>query len=586
MVIEAEGQEQVVDDLLVGQVWLASGQSNMNWYLADSENAADAIAHVDPLLRHFRVERHASPDPLPDLGGAWHSAGPEHSATFSAVATYFARKLREELDEPIGIITSTWGGTPAESWISSEALGSQPILAKKRTQILGQCQSYPARLESYREAYHQFMVASGRELPPEATTSPPANVAPLKTVPLPGAITGPDGRGIGWFWLRRQVVLTDKAADKPQWWQVGPAQGLVALAVNGQLVKSFQPDGRGTNLGVSVPAKMLVAGENQLDLQVTATADPAELLIRPSRFQFANQSLAGSWDLVATGSFPPLPDGIDPPVRPVIPPAPQKRPAYLYNGMIAPLVPVRLAGVIWYQGESNAGRAAEYELAFSTLIEDWRRIWGEELPFFWCQLPRFQAPSEPGAASAWAELREAQSLTRGLPRTGMAVLIDEGEERDIHPIDKKTPGKRLALLALAEVYDQLVIARGPAFREVTFEGGAAYVSFDHTEGGLVATALPDVRDVRLVEHETAPLIRNAPDGELEGFALRDAAGKWHWANARIEGERVVVWHPEVQEPDAVRYAWGNFPYVNLTNRAGLPAEPFRTDDEPLSTAGQ
>ena len=246
-------------------------------------------------------------------------------------------------------------------------------------------------------------------------------------------------------------------------------------------------------------------------------------------------------------------------------PKPQRpawRPGELYNGMIAPLIPYAIKGAIWYQGESNAGRAEQYRRLFPDMIRNWRRDWDNEFPFFVVQLAPFkEIKSQPGE-SDWAELREAQLFaTQVLPKVGMAVITDVGEEKDIHPSRKEPVGARLALAARGIAYGERIEYSGPVYKSMKVKKDKAIVSFDHTDGGLIAR-----------------------DGELKGFAICGPDHKFVSATAQIEGNKVVVSHPSVTEPVAVRYGWADFPVVNLWNKAGLPATPFRTDDFPMITA--
>lgn len=272
------------------------------------------------------------------------------------------------------------------------------------------------------------------------------------------------------------------------------------------------------------------------------------------------------------------------PAAPAKAPAPQLLPAYLYNGMIAPLIPMALRGAIWYQGENNAGRAYAYRTAFPTLINDWRKRWSEgDFPFYWCQLANYQARGAQPEESRWAELREAQTLTLALPNTGQAVLIDLGETGDIHPRNKKDAGLRLAAIALAQSYGQQVPFSGPVYDSMKVEGNAVRIHFKNAEG-LAARPLPDSYPERTGSPKMIPVTRQSPGGELDGFALAGADKKWHWADAaKIEGENVVLSSAAVPQPVAVRYDWANNPQGNLYNAAGFPAVPFRTDDFPLVT---
>ena len=260
-------------------------------------------------------------------------------------------------------------------------------------------------------------------------------------------------------------------------------------------------------------------------------------------------------------------------------------PAGLYNAMIHPLVPYSIAGVLWYQGESNVPRAYEYRIAFQTLIKGWREKWKrDDLPFYFCQICNNYAKLPTPGESAWAELRESQSAALALPETGQAITIDQGEAGDLHFRDKKTIGHRLYLIAAAKHYGEPVSCSGPVYDSMAIEGGKARLKFRDADGGLVAGKLGATYNVKTLLGETAPLIRNSPNSELEGFAICGEDHKWVWADARIDGDSVLVWSDKVARPVAVRYAWADNPTCNLYNRAGLPASPFRTDNFPATTA--
>ena len=255
--------------------------------------------------------------------------------------------------------------------------------------------------------------------------------------------------------------------------------------------------------------------------------------------------------------------------------------------MINPLIPFAINGAIWYQGEANAGRAHQYQTAFPLLIADWREQWGQgDFPFYFCQLANYMAKKSAPAESAWAELREAQSKTLRLPNTGQAVIIDIGESADIHPRNKKDVGERLARIALANDYGKSMPFSGPVFEALAIKENQAILSFRHAEGGLIAQPLGETYDVRSLTGETAPLARNSPNSELEGFAICGEDKVWVWADAKIQGDKVIVTSEKVPSPVAVRYAWADNPTCNLANAAGLPASPFRTDDFPLTTLGK
>ena len=257
----------------------------------------------------------------------------------------------------------------------------------------------------------------------------------------------------------------------------------------------------------------------------------------------------------------------------------------LFNGMINPLVPYAVAGAIWYQGEANAGRAVQYRTLFPAMISDWRTRWHQkDFPFYFCQLANFYAKDTNPVESAWAELREAQTMTLKLPQTGQAVLIDIGEESDIHPRNKQEVGRRLALVSLSKTYSLSREYSGPVYKSLSIVGAQAHVEFANAPEGLVAGVLPETYQPKSLAPETKPLVRNSPGSQVEGFTICGPDKKWYWADAAIQGSTVVLSSPQVSSPVAVRYAWGNNPTCNLYNKAQLPAVPFRTDDFPAITA--
>jgi sialate O-acetylesterase len=265
-------------------------------------------------------------------------------------------------------------------------------------------------------------------------------------------------------------------------------------------------------------------------------------------------------------------------------PRPQDLSSYLFNGMINPIIPYAINGVIWYQGESNAERAYQYRTSFPLMIEDWRNRWNRgNFPFYFVQLANYKDKVTEPVESSWAELREAQNLTLAQPKTGQAVIIDLGESGDVHPRNKTLVGERLARIALANEYGQAIPYSGPVYDSMTIKNDKVILHFSQTEGGLVAQSIPDTYIVQSESGKTDPLIRNSPESELEGFSICGSDRKWVWAQACIEGNSVVVWSDEVEKPIAVRYAWANNPTCNLYNGAGLPASPFRTDDFPPIT---
>ena len=409
-----------IKNILVGEVWIGSGQSNMQMAVRQSANAEQEIEAANyPNIRLFTVERNVAEEPQTDCVGSWQLCSPQTVAGFSAVAYFFGRDLHKELDVPIGLIHTSWGGTPAEAWTRREILAKDANLEPIWTRYADVLKNYPQAKKEYEQKLEEW----------------------------------------------KQAVEKAKAEGKKPPRRPGPPFG----------------------------------------------------------------------------------------------PGHPHSPAGLYNAMIAPLIPYGIQGAIWYQGESNVSRAYQYRKLFRAMIQNWRSDWRQgDFPFLFVQLANFMAVNPEPTESAWAELREAQLMTLALQNTGMAVIIDIGEAKDIHPKNKQDVGKRLALWALARTYRKGLIYSGPIYDSMKVEGNKIVLSFDNIGGGLVCEG----------------------GQPLKGFAIAGADRKFVWARATIEGDTVVVSSDKVSQPVAVRYAWADNPVCNLYNKEGLPASPFRTDDWP------
>lgn len=559
--LEVRGANRILlKDVRVGEVWVCSGQSNMQWPVklsADPEREIEQSA--DPELRFF-ITGIASPvEPAETLTGVWKICGPDSVGGFSAVAYSFGRILRRELGVPVGLIQSAVGGTPAESWTRLEDLASDPELRKhveRRAKALGDLEAR-ARYEEQKRAYEAtggFDPASARD--DTGWESPDCDDAGWGTLPQPLAweYSGIEELKLdGTLWCRRSVEIPADWEGKDLVLRTCPIDEEDRAYFNGDPVGGLNAwtDRR----AYPVPGRLVRAGRAVLAFRVTDRAgiggiigDPVDFRLEraddPTRFL----PLAGPWRYRVSGRFLP---------RPVEPLGPGHvlLPGGLYNGMIAPLIAFRIRGAIWYQGESNARAALEYRRLFPALIRGWREAWGQgDFPFYWVQLAGYVGDRPD--STTWAELRDAQTRTLSLPATGQALAIDIGEARDIHPKNKKEVGRRLALIALDRTYGRPVVHSGPVFREVRYEEGRARVSFDHADGGLVARG-----------------------GALRQFALAGPDRVFVPAEAVVSGDKVIVSAPGVSEPVAVRYAWSDFPEgCNLYNGEGLPACPFRTDE--------
>jgi sialate O-acetylesterase len=452
---------RVLKDVLVGEVWLASGQSNMGFPLSSAHNAERVLAKAgDPLLRFFTVQNGTAAEPQNDLRGKWDLSDPNTAKAFSAVAYFFARDLRAKLGVPVAILHSSWGGTPAQAWLSMDALRESPSFENY-------AKSYEAALIKHRDVltHPEKMEAYGKDL------------------------------------AQWQKEVAPAFNDTMRAWNAGPKT-------------SPKP----------VPARPEPANPDPMDI-----------------------------------------------------PSPSSRPgtpSVIFNAKIAPLAGYAMRGALWYQGEANASGGIEYRTLLPRLIGDWRKRWGlGDFPFLVVQLAAWDMDKSPAPFHQWPWLREAQSMTaKTVPHTALAVAIDVGNPADVHPKGKEPVGQRLALAARKLAYgEKSLVASGPVFREAKAEGATMRVSFTETGSGLTIGQAPWRAD------GDAPL----PQDKLIGFTLAGEDHEWHDADAKIEGDTVLVSSPAVTKPIAVRYAWANSPRCNLYNREALPTVPFRSDDWPM-----
>lgn len=555
-------------DVLIGDVWICSGQSNMNWPLnrpnspvEGGKEAAEAAAN--PRLRLMQVPRRVSQTPEADLKEArWLPSSPESASGFSAVGYFFGRELQKHLDIPVGLIHVAWGGTSAQAWTSEETLLSLPPVADQ-VKAIRAAGTDPEQLKAWREeawaAWDRMADAHDAGSTGGVSWADPS----LETgdweeaeVPLLPAGHPSDRNGIVWY--RRQVEVPASLAATTAVLSLGRVQDNDVAWVNG--VKVGETTGSRGARAYQISPGVLREGTNTVAVRLWNAMRKPRFLDTADHFSLSDTlkttsvSLAGTWKHKMGADFSRLP------VRPPDPLGPN-RPAGLFNGMISPLIPFAFKGVIWYQGENNAYRPWEYRTLLAGLIRDWRQVWGAgDFPFLFVQLPEFEAGRSGAAEDAWAEIREAQAATLRLPATGMAVALGLGDPGDIHPARKEEVGRRLFLAARKVAYGEQVSATGPVYRpgSARAEGGAMRLEFDGAEKGLVAR-----------------------DGTLRGFEIAGPDRRFHPAEARIEGNAVIVRSDGVAEPAAVRYAWSNCPEASLFGGDGLPASPFRTDDWPL-----
>ncbi|OLY93493.1 sialate O-acetylesterase [Cnuella takakiae] len=549
----------ILKDILIGDVWLCSGQSNMvhNMGLHSETYGADIAAAHYPQIRQFWIPTlYNLEGPQQNLpAGSWKSANPEDVKQFSVAAYFFARQLYEQYKIPIGIINASVGGSPVEAWTSEAGLQDfGPIAAtiqrNKDTAYIRSQNIASARyntLSNQRSNNDKGMTGAVKwfETAYQAVGWRPINI--------PGYWEDQGIKNLdGIVWYRREIEVPETMAGKTAKLYMGRIVDADQVFVNGKEIGStgYQyPQRR-----YMVPQGLLRTGKNTIVVRVTNQGGKGGFVPdKPYYLLAGNQQidLKGVWQYKVGTAFTPVT------ATPGI--SLQNQPTALYNSMIAPLVPYTLKGILWYQGESNAGNPAAYAKLFPAFIRNWRQLFGQgALPFLFVQLPNFMDADYLPAESGWAATREAQASALSEPNTAMAVAIDLGEWNDIHPDNKKDVGMRLARAAQKLVYRENIVGSGPMFEKATVQEDKIIISFTETGSGLTTS-----------------------DGEAPGyFAIAGADKKFVWANTRIAGNTVVAWSDEVPLPLYVRYAWADNPHgANLYNKEGLPAAPFRTDGD-------
>jgi sialate O-acetylesterase len=557
------GRSVTVQDVWFGDVWIASGQSNMELPMQRlRDRYADDIAAADlPLVRQFKVPKdYDFTGPREDIeSDGWVASTPASVLDFSAVAWFFARSIHARYGVPVGIVNSSYGGSPAEGWMSEQALADWPhyLEAARRFREEGYLDGLKAADLSAAEAWHARLDRADEGLPAAAGwAAPDHDDSGWDTMSVPGfwadtepsLFNGPLDRLVnGSVWFRRTVELPESAQGQPARLELGRIVDADTVWVNGVAVgeTGYQYPPR----RYDVPAGVLRGGKNTLAVRVVNVEGRGGFVPdKPYRLEIGalTVDLQGEWRCRKGAASAPLPP---------LQFREWRQPLGFYNAMLAPLQKMTIKGAIWYQGESNVERPAEYRDLFPAMIRAWRREWGlGDFPFLYVQLANFLEAGEAPAESAWAETREAQALALREPNTGMAVTIDAGEWNDIHPENKRVVGDRLALAARRVAYGENdLVHSGPVLQAVTGESGTLVLRFAHVGSGLVARG-----------------------GPLREFAVAGADGDYVWAQAEIWGDRVVVRSAAVPAPARVRYAWADNPAgANLYNREGLPAVPFQ-----------
>lgn len=554
----AAGNVLTVSDILIGDVWLCSGQSNMELPVRRVKPLyeSEIAAAENNMIRSFTVPKvFVFSGPQNDLsGGRWVTAGPETVLDFSAAAWFFAKEINRLYGVPVGILTSAFGGSPAEAWISEESLKEFPAHYNDLQQL--RSDSYITNIETedrlrIAEWYSKLGKTDTGNLTPGARWyDEDLNTVDWKSFNVPGYFSATPLKGTnGAVWFRKELDIPSRAAGLPGTLNLGRIVDADSAFINGKFIGtvSYQYPPR----WYTIPAGVLKEGKNILTVKMISNIGDGGF-VPDKTYELAagdfRISLEGEWKYKVGAVMPPLKGqtffGY--------------KPAGLYNAMLAPLIDFSIKGILWYQGESNAGRPEEYKSLLPALIRDWRHNLGQgDLPFLLVQLPNFMEARETPGESGWALFREAQAEALKLPATAMAITYDIGEWNDIHPLNKKDIGNRLALLARKVAYgDAEVVFSGPTFKSMALNGRRIIISFDNTGSGLTVHG-----------------------GKRPGhFAIAGEDMKFVWAKARIRGNRVILKNRNIKHPVAVRYAWADNPAgANLYNREGLPAAPFRTD---------
>ena len=544
-------------NIMIGEVWVCSGQSNMEFYLRNAFNAEEEIATANySNIRLFTVKKRIAQNPLDQLeDGEWSECSTSSSQDFSAVAYFFGKSLYKKLNVPIGLIHTSWGGTVAETWTSGDMIAQNPDFETPYSQLKKiNLEDYANAIEKdIREKVGEFSTVDlGMKDNLAIWAESDLDDSDWKTMNLPGIWEHNGLEAVdGVVWFRKEVTVSQTDIGKDAVINLGKINDSDNTFFNGVLIGSNKM-AADKQRNYTIPAKLLKLGRNVITIQVEDVGNNGGIYGNPAylNLQFENHktSLAGNWKYKV---------GL---VRFSTVLSPNSYPTLLYNAMINPLIPYGIKGVIWYQGEGNASRAKQYQKVFPDLIKDWRNHWNQgDFPFLFVQLANFMEIDTVPVESEWAELREAQSKTLALPNTGMAVTTDVGDALDIHPKDKQTVGNRLALAALKIAYNKNILFSGPVYKEMKISGATITLTFDEVGNGL------KIKDKY---------------GYLKGFAVADENHTFYWAKAIITGINTIeVSCSEVKHPVAVRYGWGNNPEdANLYNNADLPASPFRTDE--------
>jgi sialate O-acetylesterase len=554
-----------LENILIGEVWICSGQSNMEMQVhgvGSVYNYEQEITAANyPNIRFLSVEHNRSSVPLDNvevLEKGWRICSPATVANFSAVAYFFGRDIYENQKVPVGLINISYGGTVAEAWTSKESLLTMPDF----TDEVNALEHFITDKNEQKRIYAEQLVAWNKNVTnldagfsgQTAWNAVSLDDSQWLNIQAPGAVEKnkemKDFDGL--FWVRKEIDIPKSWAGKSLILHLSNIDDMDVTYFNG--IEIGNTSGWTVEREYTIPAGLVKAGKAVIAIRVMDTGGDGGLGGNSEMYIGLSPNdkiaLSGIWKAAISlpiKNIPPLPRDMS---------TEANIPAFLFNAMLHPFIPYSLRGAIWYQGESNDSRAYQYRELFPLMINDWKKQWNTNFPFYFVQLANYKQRQEAPTESEWAELREAQARTLHLENTGMAVTIDIGDAADIHPRNKQEVGKRLALIARANTYGENIGYSGPVYDTYKIEGNKIRIRFNHTEGGL----------------------KTKDNEEINGFAMAGVNRKFYWATAEIEGDEIVVSSPDVDFPVAVRYAWADNPLCNLYNGIGLPASPFRTDD--------
>ncbi len=580
--IEIEGSDTAItiNNVLIGEVWFCSGQSNMEmpmegWGIDSIMHSAKTIAAASiPEIRLFNVQRKVSGVPLEECKGSWQVCSPESVRQFSATAFFFGRKLNSELGMPVGLIESAWGGTPSEAWTSADVLKNAGEFVEEIDKMRASETSL-AEYQAWLDAHKQVEVRpvgddqwKGLDFGDAALASADFDDSGLPSMALPAKFEGVMGEFDGIVWFRKTVELPAEIAGQNMILSLGPIDDMDRAYFNGKLVGAMETAGFWqAGRDYIVPGDLVKEGRNTISVRVLDTqggggiwGGPGSMRLVTKDSKRYNLSIEGDWKYKPVAElignkfyiFDFAGNEFSQKERPKT--LGPYSPATLFNAMVNPVLNYRIKGAIWYQGEANVGRAEQYEKIFPLMIWNWREAWGiKDFPFYYVQIAPWVYDGLDADNSV--SLREAQAKSLSVPKTGMVVTLDIATVLNIHPPFKLEVGERLANLALANDYGKDVPTLGPVYKSMIIDGATAKISFDHAGSGLVSK-----------------------DEYISEFEIAGKDGKYVKAIAKIVGNDVWVSSPQIREPESVRYCWKNGSAGTLSNGEGLPALQFKTKE--------